>query len=616
MTWWNKRGYRGSDYYGGYTRKKTVNEFKREVEGTTPTLGRTKVTVSFEGKSAGINDDQVVFPALNPTEELSTNEVDVFRGFVDTKSSLFRFSDMDYIKDNRGLKKKNPLLHNLFSLIEEARVAREYCHDYIGAKRNVGSLFKDLATKAIILEQEGQNHLYGPAITSCVMDRLGGSYMWNEQKAFQEAGLDMEKMREYADVVFDLESTEGSMELAKRIYEEVENEDDDDDQGQGDGDEDEDNGDDGQNGEEDSEQKEQKGGGKKKSDRYVDTNDVVNELTEEKFQSSREGGADIYRVPTTEDDVVLHWDHPKFHRNLSRYDNLMDELSSSVPVLKRKIELLIQSTRKLDWERRQEYGRFDSRRLIGAYNHEPDVFKVRDDRSDLDTAISLVVDMSGSMAYTKAQRAMQTCGLLAECLQKIGVPFEILGFDAQDDMARSTVIKAENSDLDYARYNNLCLYEFKRFSDRWFDARHYMGNMYVDETKRQGWGGPSEIIGFNQNVDGESISLASERLMKRGEKRKMMFVLSDGQPAGETDNSRLLHEHLMTTIKRISNLHDIIGIGIESDAPRHYYPNHVILQSAEELPEMSLKLLEDAILDKKNYIKDENKIKFDEMEAA
>lgn len=618
--WWNRSAYnRGVSYYGGYfTRRKTVNEFKSEVEGTTPTLGRKKVTVYFSGKEAGIQGDStIVFPNLGPTEELDNGDIDVFRGFVDTKSSLLRFSDMDFYKGTlKSLKDDDPMLVNIFTAIEEARVAREYCHDYVGAKRNVGSLVKKVANLALGKgDGKTKNHLYGPALATCVMDRLGGAYTWLEQKAMEDEGLDMDAMRKYADIVFDLETTQESFDLARKIYEEVEKDDEDEDDNDGNG-----GGDDGEEGNEE---------GNKDDNKYVNSNDVINDITENFFRAPRDGNDQPYRVPTTDYDVTLHWasDGHRFDKNIARYNKVMDELSSSVSTLKRKIELLIQSTRKIDWDRRKEYGRFDSRRLIGAYNAEPDVFKLRDDRSDLDTAISIVVDMSGSMGGGKSVKAMQTCGLLAECMQKIGVPFEIVGFSTGGPIPQREIKQSRPfPEAAFSRYDKLELYEFKRFSDRWFDARHYMGNMYHSGPECRKYHAKIErenddkgvknhgVLGFRKNIDGESVSLASTRLMKRPEKRKVMFVLSDGQPAAMSENSFSLHEHLEDTIKRVSKQHDIVGIGIEDSSVRHYYPNYVVLKRAEDLPQMGLRLLEDAILNKQNYIKDENKLEADGVE--
>jgi cobaltochelatase CobT len=312
----------------------------------------------------------------------------------------------------------------------------------------------------------------------------------------------------------------------------------------------------------------------------------------------------VYRVFTTDEDKILHWGDTRspFIKDIARYNYLMGGLDNTIATLKRKIELMIQATRKIDWDRRKEEGRFDSRRLVGAYNKEKDVFKVRDDASDLDTAVTLCIDMSGSMEGTRAKVAMQTCGLLAECLTKIGVPLEIIGFSTahSDVRVRHDSLSLEEIIDQYTRhYDKLETYIFKKFSDRMFDAKQYLHHM-----------SGSRGFGFHQNVDGESVEIAGKRLLKRPEKRKIMFVLSDGQPACSTRYDISLRNHLKRVVRDLGRKIDIVGIGLQSASVKQFYPNHVVLSSAEELPTTALHLLENAILQKNKEQHDANTEKF------
>lgn len=596
MSWWNNRnyGYGGNtSYYGGYTKKKTVTEFKQEVQGTTPTLGRVKVGVNFNGDNAGIEGDTIVFPAVDPSKELTTSTTDLFRGFVDTKSSMFRFSDMDYVEAKKDLRKDNEMLHNLFTTIEEMRVAREYCSQYVGAKRNIASLVKQTVNRAIDSGLDGTNHLVAPALATQVLERLGGSYTYMQQQDLLKAGIDMDAMKKYGDEVFDMQSTEEAYQLAIKILDEnppEEEPEEDENNGDGDGD--------GDNGESQEEQKKddpEQGDEQEKPTppKFFYNDETVDDEVNSLFVAPENGDDIPYRAWTTEYDEVIHWsDDKRWNQNINTYNHYMQRIDSTVSTLKRKIELLIQSKRKIDWERHKEFGRFDSRKLVNAYNGKQDVYKVRDDRSDLDTCVQLVVDLSGSMGGGKDLIAMQTCSLLAECFSKIGVPLEIVGFDAREDFDRSEINKTFYSKTQYSRYNNLMLYEFKRFNDRWFDCKKFMPNMVSNFTKQS--------FGFYQNVDGESVELASLRLRKRPEKRKIMIVLSDGMPAADTDSCYSLNKHLRDTVAMMEKRHDVIGIGICSTAVRKFYKNNIVIDNASELPETGLKLLEQIFLQNGN----------------
>jgi hypothetical protein len=224
MSKWYQGGSYGG-FYGGYSRwRKTVSEFKDEVDGTTPTLGRKQVSVTFSGGKAGIiGDSNINFPELAPSDELSTKEFDVFRGYVDHASSMLRFSDMGIYKSLMGKSKENPLLMNIFESIEGARVSREYCHNYIGAKRNISELIKEVADKTIDAQEKGPSvdkyAMLGPAISTMCMDKMGGSYTWWQQQRLGKH-IDMDKIKQYADRVWDLKDTQEAYDLAMQIYKE------------------------------------------------------------------------------------------------------------------------------------------------------------------------------------------------------------------------------------------------------------------------------------------------------------------------------------------------------------------------------------------------------------
>lgn len=113
------------------------------------------------------------------------------------------------------------------------------------------------------------------------------------------------------------------------------------------------------------------------------------------------------------------------------------------------------------------------------------------------------------------------------------------------------------------------------------------------------------------NTDGEGVAEAYARLAKRPEKRKILMVLSDGQPAADGCSS-LQQQHLRNTIGRIeSEGCDVIGVGIESSAVKRYYPKWVVCNSLQELPKATMDMVSKALMGNRFVVDNSELIKLD-----
>lgn len=601
---WGYNNYRTGGYGFGYSRT-TVQSFKNEMEGTTSVLGRDKtIDVTFTGEKAFSKDGVVNFPNLDPTERLSHEEISLYRGWVDHESAKMRYSDKGVIDSVQKVMEKNPMLFDVFNTIEGIRAEKEYAELYVGAGRNLGAMAKRTAEVALDLHQRASiereestkekssdkspeqiekeemrkkklesykdpKSLIPSALGIKGREDMNGVYNFSTERKLNSI-LNAEKLDEWAAQMKVLESTEESWELAQTIIEELneaeKEEEDNEGSGEGSGETKDEDGD------SESMMKHQP----------ISMDDILNHE-----ESSKEYSKDIkYRALSTEYDLITHWTDPEWHEDIKGYMELKESVDSSVNTLKRKIELLIQAQRKISWDTMKEEGRFDSKRMVGAYNADPNVFKTRDDASDLDTAITILVDLSGSMIGHKAQVAAQTCILMAECLDKIGVPFNITGFDCNlhdkcpEDFRE--LYYRTNGEL-YGRIEPLRTHEFKRFNDRMFDARKYMSR--IATLKGSG----------ANNSDGESVFYAGQTLLKRPEKRKIMFVLSDGSPSCD-GNMIAQRKKLKEVVKDLSRQIDMVGIGICTGSVRNFYPENVVIHNPEDLTKTCFDLLKKALV--------------------
>lgn len=542
--------------------KTTVGDIQQEMSGTTNVFGRDKsIRVMFVGKKVTAADGVVTFPAMDAGITLSSSTLKMMRGLVDHQAALVRFSNRKFLLSKEELQKSNMGLHELFLAIEGARVENAYTEYYYGAGKNLEELSSIMFEQGKATFQE-EYEFYPTAISMFARKRMPG--VFNSYECAKMTKFVDEKMVEdWVDEIETFTTADQSFELAERIFK-------------------------------------QSGQPPKKSPSSGEEEEnspgkplTLEALIKKTLESEEAASArpiydksDIhgpYLVYSTEDDQVIHWCDGSKSENIKHYMYVKSGMDAALATAKRKLELMIQATQKISWDTMKERGRLDSRRLVAAYQGEPQVFKIKKDASDLDTAICICVDMSGSMnGGNKSHYAFAATIIFAELLSKIGVPFEVTGFNT-GNLSRSSKVNthAFQSRVDpdmygqFARIENLNKHDFKRFTDRFFDARKYM------------WG---LCQASGANVDGESIINASRPLMKRPEKRKIMIVLSDGQPASDGNDSRL-YGHLQRTVTELSRHMEIVGIGVCTDAVKSFYPEHIVIKDAANLPETLLNLL-------------------------
>jgi cobalamin biosynthesis protein CobT len=159
----------------------------------------------------------------------------------------------------------------------------------------------------------------------------------------------------------------------------------------------------------------------------------------------------------------------------------------------------------------------------------------------------------------KSIGAMKAAVSLSEVLAILNIPFEVTGFTT--DARR---IHATRAELDvYNRVEGLVHFVFKAFEENFNTVKYRL----------------LAIRSNNNNCDGESVMWAAQRLFRRKEKRKILFVFSDGMPACYSQNQQVLETDLKETVKKVENMGaEVYGIGIYTDAPSHFYRENSEIQ--------------------------------------
>lgn len=251
-------------------------------------------------------------------------------------------------------------------------------------------------------------------------------------------------------------------------------------------------------------------------------------------------------------------------------------------------------------------GRLHGPNLHRIISGDDRVFTRREEAQSLDTAISLVIDCSGSMAGDRMKLATETAYALGSVLSRLGIQFECLGFtdNWSDPRVNNKAYKQEAKRADgiakIIRAVPLTMPKFKTFEERWtqpvqrrFAAVH------------NGHGGYGCGIPFGATPEGCGMEFAARRLLRRKEARKIMIVMTDGEPGGHVFEPTSSNDHWAYKRQSVDMVKaveaagiDLVGIGIQHNGPAGYYTNHMCIQAIEEMPKQLLALLKKFIVGK------------------
>jgi cobaltochelatase CobT len=260
-------------------------------------------------------------------------------------------------------------------------------------------------------------------------------------------------------------------------------------------------------------------------------------------------------------------------------DQQLNSLASVVSRLANRLQRRLMAKQSRHWTFDLEEGVLDAARLTRVITDPtaPLSFKVEQDAPFRDTAVTLLLDNSGSMRGRPIMVAAVCADILARTLERCAVKVEILGFTTRawkGGQARDSWIK-EGKPAHPGRLNDLRHIIYKSADAPWRRARKHLGLMM-----REGL--------LKENIDGEALLWAHGRLLARPEQRKILMVISDGAPVDDStlsvNSGHYLERHLRAVIGEIETASPVqlIAIGIGHDVTR-YYRRAVTIVDVEQL---------------------------------
>ena len=334
-------------------------------------------------------------------------------------------------------------------------------------------------------------------------------------------------------------------------------------------------------------------------DEQMEDNDSKNQNSENIIQKLNTGLNDKeYKIFTTKFDEVAKAETletedeiQKLRKNL---DQQLTNFQNLITKLANKLQRQLLAKQNRSWNFDLEEGLLDSSKLprivIDPYNSLS--FKKEKNLEFKDTIVTLLIDNSGSMRGRPITIAAICADILSRTLERCSVKVEILGFTTKNwKGGKSREEWNKNGKTKYpGRLNDLRHIIYKSADTHWRKSKKNLGLMLKEGL-------------LKENIDGEAITWAFNRLNKRKEERKILMVISDGAPVDDStlsvNTGDFLEKHLKKIVKFIENNSEveILAIGIGHDVSR-YYQKAIKISDVQELGDVMITQLSGLFEDK------------------
>ncbi|TGQ57607.1 cobaltochelatase subunit CobT [Mesorhizobium sp. M1C.F.Ca.ET.193.01.1.1] len=599
---------------GDNTRNKPKNgseadSFKRAVTVCMRAVAGDKdLEVGFAKDRPALAGNRARLPEL--PKKASRNDIAITRGIGDSMALKRACHDQ---RIHTRLAPEGKLARAIYDAVEQARVEAIGSRAMQGVADNIGSMLEDKYAKANLVDvKDKADAPLEEAVALMVREKLTGRPVpksgerlvdlwrpWVEEKA--SADLDglsakLDDQQAFARIVRDMLV---SMEMAEELGDDQETEDtEDNEENEQQGEEQSEEGGEDDSGSEQSQSEDAEASADEEDSAETEATDATSDDLSDEDDSDAETPGEArrndnpflnlpkeidYKVFTTAFDETVGAEDLCEEEELDRLRAFLDKqlanLSGVVGRLANRLQRRLMAQQNRSWDFDLEEGYLDPARLVRVVIDpmQPLSFKQERDTKFRDTVVSLVLDNSGSMRGRPITVAATCADILARTLERCGVSVEILGFTTRawkGGQAREKWLK-DGKPPNPGRLNDLRHIIYKSADHPWRRARRNLGLMM-----REGL--------LKENIDGEALLWAHNRLIGRPEQRKILMMISDGAPVDDSTLSvnpgNYLERHLRAVIDLIETRSpvELLAIGIGHDVTR-YYRRAVTIVDAEEL---------------------------------
>jgi hypothetical protein len=284
-------------------------------------------------------------------------------------------------------------------------------------------------------------------------------------------------------------------------------------------------------------------------------------------------GEDRYLIYSTENDEI------EFIRDGDKVKTkkFVEEARTAINTIRQRFRLNMLSHTKNKWTSGKRRGKVDHRVVSRvAAGTSKNVFKKLTVYPGFDTTAAIFIDHSNSMAGSQIDLAAKCALVFGECLDDLHIPFEIGGFSTGWYNEGVEIHgRADPSEQEiYTRWGRLWIGVYKGYDDVWQHSRHRVIQM-------------SRNSRYN-TYDGEALRIAAQRLLRRPEKRKILFWMGDGWPCANCTQFNHIHTaYLKTIAQQVERQVEVFAMGINADFSE-FFTNATEVTSVRDLPKIAV----------------------------
>ena len=590
-------------------KKEKITDFKTAISSTVRSLSNSeKIEVSFGNESSKSGKNSIRLPELSQiNNELNYKEI---RAIADSKSLRHRFSDPKTFKQYEP---EGNISKQLYKISEKIRCEKIGTSYFKGIKNNIETYYKDRISNLDLKSSEDKIiESFENFLRTKFLDFENISQIDKKLKSYKK-----DLNEKFKGKINQLnEFTLNQEKFNSLISELIANMDLDESQDQDEKKDEKHNNDDRQN-KPDNQQQQAKDKEDKQQEMSIDSgipdleseakesdqDDEDIEIKDSSEPDLRKKGksalGDInYKTYTDEFDEIIKAEELESSEELTRLRKNLDQqllqLKNFISKLANKLHRKLLAKQNRSWNFDLEEGLLDTSKLpriiMDPFNSLS--FKKEKDIEFKDTLVTILIDNSGSMRGKPISVAAICADILSRTLERCAVKVEILGFTTKHWKGGSSREKWMKNDKPTfpGRLNDLRHIIYKSADTPWRQAKNNMGLMLKEGL-------------LKENIDGEALKWAYNKMSRRKEERKILMVISDGAPVDDstlsTNTSDYLESNLKKTVKWIENKTNIelLAIGIGHDVTR-YYNQAVKITDVQDLGDVMINQLTDLFVEK------------------
>ena len=586
-----------------------IQNFKTAISSTIKSLSNSEnIEVYFGDENLNSEKNSVKLPALEQIKDkINYNQI---RAIADSKSLKLRYSDNETLRlyePNGNVSKK------LYKIAEKIRCEKLGSDQFKGVKNNIENYYQerikslDLKSNEDKIVESFENYLrvkFCNLRNNKELEKKLKTYKKDLDNRFKEKIKKLSSLThnqaQFNSLISDLIS---NMDLDKNLdNQENKEEDKNKDEKQ-----------------KNSKNQEQKAEQQKEEEQEMSIESGIPDLENQANESDQDGkeveiedknksdlrkniksslGDIKYKTYTEEFDEIIKAENLESEEELSRLRKNLDQqllqLKNFISKLANKLQRKLLAKQNRSWNFDLEEGLLDTSKLpriiIDPFNSLS--FKKEKDIDFKDTLVTILIDNSGSMRGKPISVAAICADILARTLERCDVKVEILGFTTKHwkgGSSREKWMKNDKPNLP-GRLNDLRHIIYKSADTPWRQSKNNMGLMLKEGL-------------LKENIDGEALKWAYNKMSRRKEERKILMVISDGAPVDDSTLSTNASDYLETNLKNIvkwienkTNI-ELLAIGIGHDVTRYY--NHAIkITDVQDLGDVMINQLTDLFVER------------------